>query len=110
MPKYKDYVNKMLSDHRKEFANFKKIHKLYEGDELKWQQKFNLEGEQVLEIVREYENRLCGNTERGKYNKFSSKLSEKFQKEVRKLFPMIDHVGIVVEKAQAFELKKIKLF
>jgi hypothetical protein len=96
MPKYKEYFKKMISDNQEFFDNFQKLHDEYALKGHKLQEKFNREGSKAMDFIREYENRLCANTERGKYNKFSAGLAEKFQKEVRKNFPMIDHVGLIV--------------
>jgi len=106
MTKYKQYFQKMLTDNEELFEQFKKLHAEYESSPDELQERFNKEGEKVLEIVREYENRLCTNTERGMYNRFSSGLAEKFQNEVRKHFPMVDRIGLIVEK---FTINKIKL-
>src|SRR3989344_5781524 len=106
MTKYKEYLNKMLAENKELFAAFRKLHNDYTLDPDSLQDKFNSEGKKVMEIVREYENRLCANTERGMYNKFSVNLAEKFQSEVKRVFPMIDHVGLIVE---TFNLKKINL-
>jgi sugar-specific transcriptional regulator TrmB len=110
--KFKIYFQKMLDDNRALFEKFKKLHDEYGLNENKFQKKFNDEGEKVLEVIREYENRLCANTERGIYNKFSTALAEKFQNEVRTHFPLIDHIGLVVEtpqlqKTKSFTIKKI---
>ena len=137
MTKYQEYFKKMISDNKEFFNKFRKLHDEYALNSDGLQEKFNSEGAKAMELVREYENRLCANTERGVYNKFSSGLAEKFQKEVRKNFPMIDHVGLIVRKkegkdkgstgtikfarvkprktkgntkADSFQLKKIKLF
>ncbi len=106
----------MLDENKDVFESFKTLHDEYGLNENGLQEKFNKEGEKILDIVREYENRLCANTERGMYNKFSSSLAEKFQNEVRKYFPMIDHIGLKVETmplkskaAKDFIIKKIKL-
>ena len=111
MVKYKEYIQKMLEDNKKQFENFKKLHDNYALNQGNLQSEFNKEGEKILEIVREYENRLCSNTERGLYNKYSAGLAQKFQDEVRKEFPMIDHVGLKVEvnNDSPFVLKKIRL-
>lgn len=112
MAKYKEYFQKMLEDESEAFEEFKKLHHEYAQNQDVLQEKFNEEGEKILSIIREYENRLCSNTERGKYNKFSANLAEKFQNEVRKHFPLIDHVGLIVEKgkpAPEFSIKKINL-
>ena len=114
MPKYKDYLNKMLSENKSAFEEFEKIHNEYALNPENFQTTFNREGIKVLEIIKEYENRLCANTERGMYNKYSTSLAEKFQNEVRKQFPMIDHIGIKVvttkkNQESDFIIKKIKL-
>lgn len=98
MQRYKEYVKKMIDENKKLFAAFQKIHDKYCLNQSLHQEKYNIEGEKALEVVREYENRVCSNTERGMYNKFSANLADKFQKEVRKVFPMIDHVGLKIEK------------
>lgn len=113
MTKYKEYVIKMIDENKAAFDEFRKLHDLYSTDEEKWQEKFNIEGEKILVVVREYEDRLCRQTEKGQFNVFSPKLSEKFQEEVKKYFPFIDHIGLRVESAPTksvfFEIKKIKL-
>ena len=114
MTKYKQYYEKMVSDNKELFENFKTLHDEYALNSDRLQDKFNSEGEKIMEIVRDYENRLCANTERGMYNKFSGGLAEKFQNEVRKNFPMIDHVGLKITKPKKasngfFSIKKINL-
>lgn len=111
MSKYKDYVKKMLEDNQEVFDEFKNIHAQYELDPVTYQKEFNRVGKIVQELMREYENRLCRDTERGMYNKFSSKLAEKYQNEVRKIFPKIDDIGIIIDEADTgiFNIKKIKL-
>ena len=115
MTKYKEYVAKMLEENKEIFESFRKLHDEYALNPDGLQDKFNDEGKKVLEIIHEYENRLCANTERGMYNKFSQGLAEKFQNEVRKIFPKIDYVGLITESpqstsiAQEFFLKKINL-
>jgi len=112
--KYKAYFLRMLDENSEVFNNFKKLHDEYALNPDPNQIRFNSEGEKILEIVREYENRLCSATERGMYNKFSVKLAEKFQNEVRNHFPMIDHIGLIPNEAENgkienFFLKKINL-
>ena len=106
MPRYKEYFQKMIDENKAVFDAFRILHDKYKDAGEDMQDEFNLEGEKIMEIVREYENRLCSNTERGMYNTFSGGLAEKFQNEVRLHFPMIDHIGLKVEK---FGLKKITL-
>ena len=99
----------MLEENKGAFDSFRTLHLEYSIDQQNLQEKFNEEGAKILEIVRDYENKLCANQERGMYNKFSTGLAEKFQAEVRKIFPLIDHVGIKINKESAFILKKISL-
>lgn len=106
MTKYKEYYEKMLNNNKELFENFQRLHDRYVLDEEKWQEKFNEEGEKILDVVREYENKLCSQSEKGGYSNFTPKLAEKFREEIKKHFSMIEHVGIKVE---TFSLKKIKL-
>lgn len=115
MVKYKEYFDRMLRENKDAFDSFAKVHFEYSANEDAMQEKFNSEGAKIVEIIRDYENRLCSNTERGMYNKYSSGLSEKFQALIKDHFPLIDHVGLIVEAKQkvepqfAFSLKKINL-
>ena len=104
--KYKVYVQKMIDENKNVFDEFKIVHDKYGLDEDKWQDEFNKKGKRVQELTREYEDNLCRNTERGKYSSYSSNLAEKFQGEVRRLFPMYNHIGIKVDE---FALNKINL-
>lgn len=97
MTKYREYFLKMIEENKSVFADFQNVHDAYSLDEKKWQEKFNLEGAKVLDIVRDYENKLCRQTEKGMYNVFSPKLSEKFYAEIQKRFPLFDHIGLKVE-------------
>jgi hypothetical protein len=108
MVKYKKYFQKMLKDNGKIFNSFKSLHDNYALNPKSHQKEFSTQGEKVLEIIREYENRLCTDTERGGYSKYSAQLAEKFQNEVRVHFPMVDHIGIIIEKSR-FAIKKINL-
>lgn len=112
MTKYQEYYNKMISENSSTFDKFKEMHQNYTLDQNKWQNKFNEEGKRIVEIIRDYENRLCSNTERGMYNKFSGGLSEKFWGVIRSEFPLIDNIGLIVENPSrplSFNIKKISL-
>ena len=111
MVKYKEYVQKMLNENGQTFGEFRKIHDKYALSSNGLQEEFNKKGEKILEIIREYENKLCANTERGMYNKFSGGLAQKFQDEIRKVFPMIDHIGLIENKENknSFFIKRINL-
>ena len=112
MTKYQEYFNKMIDENKDVFDEFKTLHQAYYLDENAWQKEFNDKGARIMELVRDYENRLCSNTERGMYNKFSGGLSEKFQALVRKEFPLVDNVGLIVDEKPtnlSFNIKKISL-
>lgn len=66
----------MLEDNRQLFDSFKKLHDTYSLNPQPHQREFNAQGEKVLQIIREYENRLCTDTERGVYSKFSGQLAD----------------------------------
>jgi hypothetical protein len=93
--KHQQYLQDMIESNQELFDNFQKIHTLYKEDPEKYQKQFNAEGEDVLNMIRKYENMLCSHSESGKYGKFSSKLSDKFWEAIRGKFPKIDFVGVV---------------
>ncbi len=84
----------MLEGHKDLFARFKDIHDRFAQDQDKHKKEFNEVGTQVLDVIRKYENILCGKTENSQYGKFSNKLSEKFWTGIHAIFPKIDFVGI----------------
>lgn len=94
MTKHQQYFQDMLENHRELFDAFRKIHDQYDHETKHKQKEFNEAGENILAIIRRYENMLCNHSEGGKYGKFSSKLSDKFRESVRKTFPKIDFVGL----------------
>lgn len=106
MTKYKEYVKKMLDNNKSLFNSFKKVHDEYSLNPEKFQDPFNKEGIKILEIIRDYENKLCMQSEKGGYGVYTTKLAEKFQEEIKKHFPKIDHIGLKIEK---FSIKKINL-
>lgn len=108
MVKYKLYFQKMLEEERALFESFKATHDKYVLDPEAWREEFNKVGRGVQDAVRNWENKLCGHSEAGKYGVFSVNLAEKFRVEIRRLFPKIDEVGLKVVK-RGFEIKKISL-
>lgn len=95
MSKYKEYFNKMMEENRQLFDDFGQIHLKYMQEPKTYQKEFNSIGEQVLEVVRKYENMLCGKTESGSYAKYSANLADKFHEIIKINFPRIDSVGII---------------
>ena len=96
----------MVLENKEAFNKFTQIHFEYSIDQDKNQEQFNTEGEQVLKIIHEWEDKLCKQSEKAGFGSYTSNLAEKFQAEIKSHFPLIDHIGIVVNK---FSLKKIKL-
>lgn len=96
----------MIETNKEVFDEFKKIHALYDMDQDKWQEKFNKEGEKIVKLVKEWEDRLCKQSEKAGYGNYTGTLAEKFQSEVKKEFPLIDHIGLIIKR---FTIKKINL-
>lgn len=96
MPKFRDYFRQMLAENEQLFADFSEIHNLYQSDRAKWQDEYNQKGAPVLEVILEWERRLCGHSEKGTYAKYSANLAEKFRSEIKAFFPMIDFIGLKV--------------
>lgn len=112
--KYKEYYEKMVSENKDLFEKFTKIHFEYSIDQNASQDTFDDSGTKVLDVIHEWENRLCKTSEGAGFGSYTTNLAEKFQNEIRSHFPLIDHVGIIVTKKNVsandnFSLKKIKL-
>ena len=108
--KYKEYVEKMLRENKDLFDKFQPIHDKYALDPDSHQEEFNQVGEKVMNIVNEYDNKLCASSERGGYGKFTSNLSEKFRAEIKNHYSMLDHIGIIPTKREEFLSPKGKDF
>ena len=116
MTKYQKYFNQMLEDNKKLFSDFESIHNRYVLEPQKYQEEFNQAGQPVIKVIKEYENRLCGHSEKGIYGKFSTSLAEKYWNLIRQKYSKIDFVGIKIirpannkHQKTVFEIKKIKL-
>lgn len=92
--KYKEFYDLMISQNKEIFDNFKKIHEDYVKDSKKFQDKFNEVGRDIQDIIRDYENRLCRQSEGAGNSKFTTALSDKFHSEVKLHFPKIDFIGM----------------
>lgn len=95
MTKHDQYFKDMMEFNKEILDEFKDIHDKYLLNPEKFKSEFNEKGQDVLNIIRKYENMLCGKTESGKYGKFSSNLSDKFWGLIRNKFPKIDFVGVI---------------
>jgi len=112
--KYKEYFDRMITSHKREFDEFRALHDEYALNPRHLQEKYNKEGEKILAIIRLWENKLCMQSEKGGYGAYTPKLAEKFKDEIRKVFPQIDQIGIIIQKTQKsvkknFSIKKIIL-
>ena len=95
----------MVEENKTAFDKFTQAHFEYSTNEDKYQEAFNAEGEKILDVIHEWEDRLCKNSESAGFSSYTGNLAEKFQEEVRSHFPLIDHIGIIVKPS--FSLKKI---
>lgn len=114
MTKFKEYYERMIENNKEAFDRFTKIHLKYSINPNENQEEFNREGEKILTIIREWENKLCNQSEKAGYASYTGRLSEKFWEEIRKNFPKIDSIGLVIEPKKekeqgAFSIKRIKL-
>ena len=94
MTKYQSTFQDMLDYNTDLFSAFEKVHALYVENQEKYQKQFNELGQEVLEVIRKYENILCNTSEGGRYGKYSSNLSDKFWNVIRAKFPKIDFIGM----------------
>ena len=94
--KYMQVFNEMVTKHENEFDDFQEIHNKYMKDPKKWQEKFNEDGARILEIIREYENKLCGHMEITANATYSASLAEKFRNEIKKYLPKLDMIGVKI--------------
>lgn len=84
----------MIEQHQQLFDKFRTVHDGFKSDPETYKKEFNEVGQDVMRIIRRYENILCGKSESGRYGKFSSTLSDKFWNHIRTHFPKIDAVGL----------------
>jgi len=86
----------MLEENKDLFENFTNVHNAYMLNPQLNQERFNQIGKEVVDVIREYERKLCGNMNSGAYGAFSQNLSQKFWDEIRKIFKKIDFVGATI--------------
>ena len=96
MTKYKQYFEEMVRLNQEMFDDFKKSHDGFMTEPSKWQKEFDEKGEKVLEVINDWEKRLCNKMDGGKNAKYSNGLSDKFRGEIKKVFPRIDFVGVKI--------------
>ena len=94
MTKFKKYFQEMSDQNVELFARFQPIHDGYKSDRQKWSAQFHEEGRKVVDVVHDWEKRLCSGMERSQNGVYSSKLAEKFWSEVKSRFSHIELVGV----------------
>lgn len=94
MVKYKTFYNQMETENEVMFNEFQKIHDGYKTDKKAFSKEFHEKGRDVLDVMRDWDRRLCGGMERGVHSQYSNKLSEKFWGEIKKRFSHIELVGV----------------
>lgn len=94
MTKYKQYFQEMSDQNEELFKSFDQVHAGYLTDRKAWSAKFHSVGQQVVDIIREWEQRLCSGMERGANGVYSMKLADKFWSEVKKRYSHIELVGV----------------
>lgn len=97
MTKYRQAFMEMITKHEQQFSEFKRIHDLYQQDSKKFEDEFNSIGKPLVNIIHEYENRLCAKMEGSGKAAFTSNVSDKFWEQVRAFFPLIDLVGAKIK-------------
>lgn len=76
------------------FDRFQPIHDGYILDEKKWADMFHTQGRDVIDVMRDWERRLCSGMERGNNALYSDRVAEKFWGEIKKRFTHIEMVGL----------------
>ena len=96
--KSSEYYQMMVTQNKALFDQFLQIHDRFKSEPVAVETEFHQVGQQVVDIVRDFDRRLCSAMGRGVYSTYSQKLSEKFWSLVRKDFDQIDLVGVRVKK------------
>lgn len=94
MTKYREAVEVMLTENQELFDEFRAIHDAYVVNPSANQAKYNSIGATIIDVVRDYERKLCAKMGGGVYSKFSTNLSEKFMEEIKQIFPKIMFIGV----------------
>ncbi len=95
MTKTQKVVVDMLEHNKELFDCFREIHDKFALDPEPNRDKFNEIGRDIQDVMRRYENILCGKSESSGYSKFSTNLADKFQAEVKSIFPKINSIGVI---------------
>lgn len=93
MQKYQIYYQEMIDQNKYLFFRFMDLHEKYSANQEKYQNEFNDLGKEVIEVIRQWEQKLCRKSEGGGFAKFSGNLADKFWGLIRSEFKYIDFVG-----------------
>lgn len=92
--KYKQYFTQMSEENQELFNQFDEIHAGYKADRKAWSKKFHEVGGKVVEIMKDWERKLCSGMERGANAVYSAKLADKYWDEIKKRYSHIELVGV----------------
>lgn len=95
--KYKKFYKLMREKEEKLFLEFEDAHRSYKENSKKNQLEFNRVGEKVVEVIRDWDRRLCSTMGKTMYGQYSQQVSEKFWDLARQEFDQIDMVGVKIE-------------
>jgi len=94
--KYKKFYKLMREKEEALFLEFEKIHYAYKENSNVNQKEFNRVGERVVEVIRDWDRKLCSSMGKTMYGQYSQQVSEKFWDLVRQDFDQIDMVGVKI--------------
>ncbi len=94
LPKYKKYYQLMREQNAAAFDAFSKIHAAYLLDRKTHSHAFHRDGQPIVDLIRDWERRLCAGMERGNNGQYSNKVAEKFWQEAKAEFSHIERVGV----------------
>ena len=96
--KYKQYYVQMEQQNKAEFDAFQPIHDGFVQNSAAFETEFHTKGRDILDIIRDWERRLCSGMERGNHSQYSLNLSKKFWDEIKKRFSHVELIGVKVTK------------
>jgi hypothetical protein len=94
--KYLQFYELMMEQKGDLFEEFKPVHDAFQKnrDDKAAEEAFHKEGLRVVDVVRDWDRRLCAGMGKGQFSQYTQKLSETFWDRVRKDLPLIDLVGV----------------
>lgn len=95
--KYLKFYELMTERNSELFDEFQIIHDKFVLNPNESADLFHKQGREVLDVIRDWERRLCAGMERGVNAVYSQKVSEKFWGEVKKRFSLIEKVGLRIK-------------